>query len=89
MHEHIGACQLLPQQVAGSVEVLGDVEGLVVDCWQVEVLDVPGERGGEVLSASSSDDCANAESCMESWLRCRVAAFCAAYKLLMKMPPLP
>lgn len=61
----------------------------MVDGGDVEILDVRGHGLGHVLPLTSRDDCANAVLCMLEVLLARVRGFAAAYKLPMKMPPLP
>lgn len=87
MHEYVGAGQFLLQQLVGCREVLGDVEGLMVDGGDVEILDVRREGAGEVVAAGSSDDCADAVLCVGREVLARVCGLDAASRLLMKMAP--
>lgn len=89
VHQHVCARQLLSEKCMSSVKVLRDVEGLVINSWQVEILDVCGHCFCKVFASCSSDDCANTMLCMTGLLLWSVAAFCAASMLLMKIAPFP
>jgi hypothetical protein len=70
-----------------SGEVLGDVEGFMVDSRDVEILDLRREGIGEVMAAGSCDDCADAVLLVDEEVLARVCGLVAASKLLMKMAP--
>ena len=58
--QHIGARQLIRHQLNCYSEERSQVESLVINCRDVEVLDVLGHRLGHVLALAASDNCSDA-----------------------------
>ena len=60
MNQHIRARQLVAHQLNRYTEKRSEVKSLMVDCRDVEVLDVLGHSLGHVFALAAGDNCSDA-----------------------------
>ena len=65
MNKHVCSLGFLCKHLVAGFEEGGEVEGLVVDCGDVEVFYVFGHGLGHVFALHCGDHCANLVFCMQ------------------------
>lgn len=78
MNQHVCSLTLLINQPIGLIKVFREVEGVVIDCGNVQVLDIRWHRRGKIFAFGGRDHCPDSKFYMKKTVLSKVFGFEAA-----------